>query len=65
MKKLILLLLFFTTLQAQVGEIAYETQKAVKESQWQNWTFAGVTLVTLALGIFLCTVNNGHAPHEQ
>ncbi len=54
-----------TTMVAQVGETAYETKQVVKESQWQNWTFASVTLVTVALGVFLCTINNGHAESER
>jgi hypothetical protein len=58
---LVVTLLSTMPLQAQTGDGAVSAaQEPAKDSNWREWTFAGVTLVVLGTSIYLIAVNNGH-----
>lgn len=57
--RILLLTLLIGTLQAQTGEGALDSS----ESNWQNWTFAAVSIVTATAGIVVVSLDNGTAAH--
>lgn len=50
-------------LQAQTGDAAVSSENAASDSQWQNWTFAGTTLVTAATAVLILLTDNGSHAH--
>ena len=60
MRKLMLILAMSAALNAQgTGDGAIEAAKNAKDSNWKNWTFASVLVVTASLGIYLVAINSG------
>lgn len=45
------------------GETAVATAETATSSNWQNWTFAAVSMVTAAAGIVVVSLDNGTAAH--
>lgn len=50
-------------LQAQTGDAAIASTNAASDSQWQNWTFAGTTLVTATTAVLILLTDNGSHVH--
>jgi hypothetical protein len=64
-KKLTILLILTAllsrgALQAQTGETAVATAEAASDSQWQNWTFAAISIVVAAGAVYFVATDAGH-----
>lgn len=60
--RMILLILFVQTLQAQTGDAAISSVDASSDN-WKNWTFATVSAITAAAGILVVSIDNGTSAH--
>lgn len=63
MKRLLLLTLLTSALQAQTGDAAAKNATATQSGEWKNWTFVATAMVTAAAGIIVVAVNDGHSAH--
>jgi hypothetical protein len=59
----ILAALAVSPLQAQTGDGAISSRNAASDNQWQNWTFAGATLVTATTAVLILLTDNGSHAH--
>ena len=68
MKKIttLLALMATTTLPAQSGDMPTIPPKPPMPTiEWQNWVFAAVALVTVTAGVFVVSLNDGHAAPKK
>ncbi|MBM3184178.1 MAG: hypothetical protein FJZ64_02605 [Chlamydiae bacterium] len=47
----------------ETGEAAAIAAETTKESNWQNWVFAGSALVTATIGVVIISVSSGTTSH--
>lgn len=61
MKYRLLFLLTLLMTHPVCAQTGYTAAKAAKptNSEWRNWTFAAIALVTVTAGIIAVTVDNG------